>query len=145
MKKKYLISIGLIVLVLAGGFYYFNKNTEKLVTIDGKQFNIELAKTDAEREKGLMNRDHLDANSGMLFVFNKSEIQTFWMKNTKIPLDIIWINRGRIVEKTTLDPDSPNMTPQYTPKEKANYVLELNAGISAENDFKIGDKVKINY
>lgn len=143
----------MVVLVLIGGIlaanYFSNRNPQNTVSIDGKQFKVELARTDAEREKGLMNRDNLDADVGMLFIFKKADIQTFWMKNTFIPLDIIWINSStplgvnKIVDMTTLDPDTPDFTPQYTPKEKAKYVLELNAGTANENNFRIGDKVKI--
>ena len=152
MKKIYLV---LIIVLLSVGIlytsnYFLNRTAKNTVSINGKKINVEIAKTDAEREKGLMNRNQLDADSGMLFVFEKAEIQTFWMKNTLIPLDIIWINSSplgvnKIVEITTLDPDSPSYTPQYTPENKANYVLELNAGAVNENGFKIGDKVKINY
>jgi len=147
VKKIYLVLIAILLsigLILATN-YLLNHNPKNTVLIDGKQFKVELAKTDAEREKGLMNSDNLDADTGMLFIFKKSEIQTFWMKNTFIPLDIIWIDKDKIVDIATLDPDSPDFTPQYTPKEKAKYVLELNAGTVEENDFKIGDKVKINY
>jgi len=92
-----------------------------------------------------MNRSHLDANSGMLFVFPKSDIQTFWMKDTLIPLDIVWLNNNRIVEMTTLQIPNGDTIPEYTPKNKANYVLELNAGEIIKNDFKVGDVVKIKY
>lgn len=152
MKKIYLV---LIVILLSIGvilttYYFLNHIPKNTVSINGKKMKVEIAKTDAEREYGLMNRNQLDVNSGMLFVFEKAEIQTFWMKNTLIPLDIIWINSSsiginKIVEITTLDPDSPDYTPQYTPENKANYVLELNAGAINENGFKVGDQVKINH
>ena len=147
MKKIYLFLIVVLVLIssILAADHFTNRSQQNTVSINGKEFNVELARTDAEHEKGLMDRDNLDADAGMLFIFKKADIQTFWMKNTLIPLDIIWINKGKIVEITTLDPDSPDFTPQYTPKEKAKYVLELNAGTVKENGFKIGDEVKINY
>lgn len=152
MKKRYLVLIAVLLsigVVLVTN-YFLNHIPKNTVSINGKKIKVEIAKTDAEREKGLMNRDQLDADSGMLFVFEKAEIQAFWMKETLIPLDIIWIKSSplglnKIVEITTLDPDSPDYTPQYTPENKANYVLELNAGAINEFGFKIGDKVKINY
>lgn len=109
------------------------------IIINGKTFNAEVAQTDAEQTKGLSGRDYLAADSGMLFVFPKSDIYTFWMKDTKIPLDIIWINDGKIVEMTTLNPPSDDKIPSYTPKNKAQYVLELNAN----SGFKVGDEVEI--
>lgn len=151
MKRIYLV---LIVILLSIGviftaYYFFNRTAKNTVSINGKEFNIEIAQTNTEREKGLMNRDNLDADNGMFFIFKKADIQTFWMKNTLIPLDIIWINSStplglnKIVDMITLDPDTPDFTPQYTPKEKAKYVLELNAGTANENNFRIGDEVKI--
>lgn len=152
MKKVYLIIFVILILsVIIGGVYLRIKKSEiKTVTIDQKTFSVELAQTNKERENGLMNRDRLDINAGMLFIFPKSDIQTFWMKNTKIPLDIIWLyfepsrEVGTIVELTTLDMETPKNTPQFTPKNKANYVLELNAATAAENGFKVGDEVKLN-
>lgn len=151
MKKYWWILVIIIVVALGvTAFFIFNKKTSANVTIKGKEFNVALALTDAQREKGLSKKESLDDNSGMLFVFPKSEIHSFWMKDTLIPLDIIWLapseveGMSKIVEMATLDPQSEEMTPQYTPKNKANYVLELNAGEITENDFNIGDEVKIN-
>lgn len=110
-----------------------------------KKFNVEVAKTNATREYGLMNRTSLDVDAGMLFIYSDSDIRSFWMKNTLIPLDILWINDDRIVEMATLQPETPQNTPTYTPKNKANYVLELNAGTAKKYNFKIGDEVKIEY
>ena len=123
------------------------------VSIMGKEFKIELAKSSSEHEKGLMDRTHLDGDAGMLFVFKKTEIQTFWMKNTLIPLDIIWIDDGKIVDIKTLQPagQSPlggapsDNIPQYKSKAKANFVLEINAGLAEKYGFKVGDEVKFNY
>lgn len=143
MKKIYLIILAVLIL---GGVYYMTKKTiNPTVTINNQVFNVEIARTSAERAKGLMGRDHLDENTGMLFVFNDNNIHPFWMKNTLIPLDIIWIDDNKIAEIKTLQPQNGADIPQYAPKNKANYVLELNAGLSAENGLKVGDPVKINF
>lgn len=147
----------LIVAAIAGGYFIFQKQKSDTVTINGKDIKVEFALTEEERTKGLMNRQQLDANTGMLFVFPQSSIYTFWMKDTLIALDIIWLapiypdgSRGsevegisKIVEMTTLQPQSTNNIPQYTPKNKANYVLEVNAGFTAENNIKVGDLAEI--
>ena len=140
-----MIIILILIVLTVSAFFVYRAKTGSQVKINNKTFKVELALTDTRREKGLMGRDHLDANSGMLFVFPKSDIQTFWMKDTKIPLDIIWIEDAKIVEMTTLKPQSGTTIPQYTPKNKANYVLEVNAGITSENNIKVGDVVKIKY
>ena len=127
--------------------------TPTTVTINGHNFMVEVATTAFQREKGLSNRDSLSANTGMLFIFPKADIYPFWMKETKIPLDIIYIDndpstgsgQGKIVEITTLNPPIDNNIPQYTPKNKADKVLEINANESALGGFKIGDLVEIIY
>lgn len=141
----------LIIFILIVGVYFIMNSQKKsaspqgIVLINNQQFNVEIARTDAERQKGLMGRTSLDINAGMLFVFPSSDIQSFWMKNTLIPLDILWINNGKIIEITTLQPETPQNTPTYTPKNKANYVLELPAGTAGKYNFKIDDQVEIKY
>ncbi len=144
-KYWWVLIIVLVIVVIGLGVFFFCRNKKPQVTINNKTFNVEVALTDAQREKGLSGRTELDANSGMLFVFPKSDIETFWMKETKIPLDIIWIDDSKIVEMTTLDPQIGTDIPSYTPKNKANYVLEINAGMASEDNIKVGDSVKIKY
>lgn len=149
MKQKWWLIISIIILL--GLTYPFvfpsrgwstlgGKNKQPQVIINGKTINVEIAKTDTERQKGLSGRTSLDANAGMLFIFPKADIWPFWMKDTKIPLDIIYINNNHIVDMTTLQPQNGDNIPQYTPQNKANYVLELNAN----SGFKVSDEVKIN-
>ncbi|OGD56527.1 hypothetical protein A2V71_02380 [Candidatus Berkelbacteria bacterium RBG_13_40_8] len=137
----------MIVLVVAIGLgvFFSIKNRKPQVIINNKTIDVEVALTESQREKGLSGRTELDVNSGMLFVFPKSDIHTFWMKETKIPLDIIWIDEGKVVEIMTLDPQIDDQTPSYTPKNKANFVLEVNAGMASEDNIKVGDEVKIKY
>ncbi len=151
MRRNYFLLIVIIsvlnftaiALILKGDKKYSVISTSQ-VAINGQEFDVEMAKTEAERDNGLMHRDHLDADSGMLFVFPASDIYTFWMKNTSIPLDIIWINDSKIVDMTTLSPPDGSNIPQYTPKNKADYVLELNAGIISKYNFQLGDRVSFS-
>src|SRR3989344_3516093 len=94
MKKRnfYLLIMGLIILILL--FLYFNSNKNKVCFFE-KCFDIEIASTSEELSKGLMFRENLEKNSGMLFIFPENGIYGFWMKNTLIPLDIIWINSNK--------------------------------------------------
>ena len=110
-----------------------------------KCFQVELAQTPEQREYGLMNRSYLDANAGMLFIFDKQGIYPFWMKNTLIPLDIIWIdNSGKVVFiKENAQPCTNFLCPNIIPTSSAKYVLELNAGICNETGIKLGDQLKI--
>lgn len=145
MKKIYWIIIGLFVVLVVTVTIISIRQKTASVTIGNKKYNVELAQTNSEREKGLSNRNSVDVNSGMLFVFPESNIWPFWMKDTLIPLDIIFIDNNRIVETITLQPETPQNTPTHTPKNKANYVLELNASEIEKNNFQVGDAVEIKY
>ena len=94
-------------------------------------FDIEIANDNSSRTYGLMNRTSLDADKWMLFVFDKDEVHSFWMKDTLIALDMIWINSGGvIVDIQTATPCHSDTCPCYIPASPSRYVLELNAGIS---------------
>lgn len=106
-------------------------------------FHVEIADTPAKRELGLQYRKELATERGMIFLFPVESQQTFWMKNTPIPLDMIFINRARkivgIVEQTvpfSLDPRSVGAPSQY--------VLEINGGLSKRHGIKAGDSVRFD-
>jgi len=123
---------------------------EPSVTINNTEISVKLARTQPEREKGLSGISSLEAKSGMLFIFENKEISpVFWMKDTLIPLDIIWIADGKIVriDKNVPVPsaDTPtNKIPTYTAGRPVDYVLEVNAGFSESNSIKTGDSVSIS-
>ena len=100
--------------------------------------------TDEEtRQQGLMWRESLAPGKGMLFLFPATGIQPFWMKNTLIPLDIIWIDENRRVVHIARDvaPCRADPCPSYPPAAPARYVLELAAGQAAAHDLTLGDSV----
>jgi uncharacterized protein len=106
-------------------------------------FQVEIAATPEKREIGLMYRRELPANHGMLFIFPGEKINSFWMKNTPIPLDMIFISRERkivgIVQETvpfSLEGRSVSLPSQY--------VLEINGGLSRRYGFKAGDAVRFD-
>jgi uncharacterized protein len=104
---------------------------------------LELADDEQEREKGLMNRENLCADCGMLFVFKDQSIRTFWMKNTYISLDIIFLDKtGKIVK--IHNKTKPFQTSEvYSSIFPSQYVLEVNAGFSKNNDLKVSDDLDI--
>jgi len=151
IKKKYLIFIFLILVIIVL-VMIFNKNNpeiseESKVCINNKCFIVEIVDTPEQRAKGLMNRQSLAQDKGMLFVFDQEANHSFWMKNTLIPLDIIWINKDKqvvdIEKNVQLCKADP--CPRYSPDQKANYVLELNAGQSDQAQIKIGDKLTLPF
>jgi uncharacterized protein len=107
--------------------------------------NAELAINEKQRAQGLMYITHLNENEGMLFVFENEEIHSFWMKNTLISLDILWINQNlEIIDIKTMIPCIGECI-IYTPKDNSTYVLEVNENFAINNKIMIGDKVIIDY
>lgn len=106
---------------------------------------VEVMRTDAERARGLQHRTSLPADHGMLFVFPSEKILSFWMKDTYIPLDMIWINdSGKIVDiKENVPPCKADPCPVYASSVKARYVFEANAHFAQEHGIKVGDEVVI--
>ena len=116
------------------------------VQLHGQQFTIELATTDAARTQGLMNRTHLAADHGMLFVFAESAPQAFWMKNTLIPLDILYFDDARRLVSMQLNvpPCKADPCAVYPSNAAARYVLELAAGTARRLGLRNGDVLTIN-
>lgn len=120
-----------------GELYFINSNSDIITFID-----IEVADSDVLRARGLMYRKTLPKNGGMLFIHDNEQILSFWMKNTYIPLDIIFVNSN--YEIITIHHNtSPLKEWSYTSTEAAQYVVEVNAGFCSNYNIKTGDK--INY
>jgi uncharacterized membrane protein (UPF0127 family) len=103
-------------------------------------FQVEIANNDATREHGLMDRRYMAADHGMLFEFDREEPVAFWMKNTYIPLDMIFIAPSGVVTRiaANAEPLSERVIPSGGP---CIAVLEVNGGIAASIGLKVGDKV----
>ncbi len=114
-------------------------------TPNGTVIQAELADTALKRAQGLMFREHLADDRGMLFIFGDAQPWTFWMKNTKIPLDIIWMDAKKTI--VHIERNTPVCTrqddgcPQYHSEEGALYVLELGAGRAAALQLQRGVKL----
>jgi len=121
----------------------FNNKKEMRVCFQNHCFDVELAIKTEEKKKGLMFKEHLDMDKGMLFVYEDEKERSFWMKNVLIPLDIIWINEKNevvfISENTQLCDGS--FCQNINPGKDAKYVLEINAGLSKKIGLIIGDKI----
>ena len=114
------------------------------VSINSKTFDVEISDSTVERAQGLMFRKMLDDNSGMLFIFPNSDKHSFWMKNTFIPLDIIWIDENlEIVYIHENVQPCKEVCNSITPDKDAKYVLEINAGLLEKYGIEIGEKVEI--
>lgn len=114
-------------------------------TINGQTFLLEIAKDAKTRERGLSYRESLDQDNGLLFLFDRADRYSFWMKDMHFSIDIIYINNDTVVHvfENVPPPTSTTQTlPTYTPDSAADKVLEINAGLSEKYGIKKGDKVE---
>ena len=115
------------------------------VDLHGQRFSVEFATDEASRVRGLMMRSTLAADHGMLFVFPDTAARAFWMKNTLIPLDILYFDADRRLVSMQLDvpPCTADPCPTYPSSAAARYVLELSAGTAQRIGAKMTDELKI--
>lgn len=160
--KKYL----LLILILGGAGIWLSQDTQaptvdstatvlapKIIDVDidagpyvkisELKIPVEVARTEAEVQKGLLGRESLDADKGMLFIFNKPDYYRFWMPDMNFPIDIIWITQDEIVGihqnvSSVFDPKNPKF---YLPPRPVSMVLEVNAGFAQKNNFRVGDEI----
>jgi uncharacterized membrane protein (UPF0127 family) len=117
------------------------------VELKGRRFTVEIADDDAERQRGLMFRDQMAADHGMLFVHEREQPLAYWMKNTKIPLDILYFDNNRkLVSAQQRVPPCylGDRCPPFPSEGNARYVLELNAGLAEELGAKAGDELRLS-
>ncbi|MBL7055570.1 DUF192 domain-containing protein [Candidatus Woesearchaeota archaeon] len=118
------------------------------ITIDNFEdkikVKVEIVDEPEERMKGLMFRESLGKQEGMLFIFESEDYYPFWMKNTLIPLDMMWISDDKtIIDIQTAVPCEEDPCPSYYPVGDSRYVLEVNAGFSEENNIRVGNKIDL--
>lgn len=111
------------------------------ITLGARTYTVEIANTEDQRQMGLMHRHSMPENRGMIFAFPDERPLGFWMKNTHIPLDIIYLNSdGIIVSTHRMLPHDVRSIPSAAP---AKYAIELNAGEVAKTGLRRGDRVEI--
>jgi len=147
---KIFVNVIMVGLMTLAGVSYFTKaaradaHVEKLeiTSKDGKKhdFEIEIAATEIDREVGLMFREHMDADHGMLFEMDSAEITRFWMKNTLIPLDMLFIGADGTI-KTIHENAVPKSLDAVSSDVPVTGVLELNGGRAKALGIAAGDKV----
>ena len=112
----------------------------------GVIIQAEIANTMKKRAEGLMHREYLAKDRGMLFTFDQAQPWTFWMKGTKIPLDIIWMNEKKqiihIARNVPICTRTDDGCPQYQPNDPALYVLELGGGEAERLKLEKGTKLQ---
>ena len=120
-----------------GKLSIFESASDTIIT----QFDIEIAESDYEIQTGLMHRYFMHDNRGMLFIFPEMSLRSFYMKNTLMPLDIIYLDESKLIvniQKNTKPLDETSL-PSQVP---AQYVFEINAGLTQKWSLKVGDKME---
>lgn len=121
-----------------GEITFISSEERFLIKID-----VEIADNADQRALGLMYREKLEENQGMLFIFRFDEMLSFWMKNTKLPLDMIFVNSKNTI--VTIHTNTvPHSEDAYESTEPGKYVIEVNAGFVDHHGIKVGDKIRLN-
>ena len=155
VPRRVLFFVGLTALLLVASTVFIvpfskNKNATKShknmphVTIDEVTINVEIANSSQKRKKGLCCRDYLQKNSGMLFVYERPAILQFWMKDTRIPLDMYWINENKEIIYIEQNVRPESYPKSFGPAVPALYVLETNAGYAKEHRIHVGQIVQLD-
>ncbi|MDY7014675.1 MAG: DUF192 domain-containing protein, partial [Cyanobacteriota bacterium] len=113
--------------------------------LGGETIELEVTQTPQQQALGLMFRDRLPDNRGMLFVFEPAQPVGFWMKNVKIPLDMIFLRDGIVRAIASVPPCTSDPCPTYGPEEPIDQVIELRGGRAAELGLKEGDRAIVNF
>jgi uncharacterized protein len=132
-------------LLMAGNLMAARALPESTVELGEQRFTVEVAADDASRTRGLMFRDAMADDRGMLFVFDREQPLAFWMKNTRIPLDILYFDSQLRLVSVAADtpPCVTPYCPAYPSARPARYVLEINAGLAARLGVAPGDQLRI--
>ena len=157
-KKPVFIISGIVILaaILLYIIYPFSKNegtdTEYMFKKEGEltftdslgvvktKIDIEIANSDFDRQLGLMFRKHMDAKNGMLFIFPSEEMQAFWMRNTFIPLDMVFVNAEKKI--VTIHRNTQTLSDQsYPSSAPAMYVIEVTGGFCSSHNIIDGDRI----
>lgn len=159
--KKFVFQAIILIVVIGAAFYLFVTNLQltnlpfvpqapvsKHLQINEAKLTVEIADTQAKRNKGLGGRQSLATDEGMLFVFDTTGKHPFWMKGLTFPLDFVWIRGDKVVDLSlNVAPPTPGQQdaslPIYQSKEGVDKILEVNAGTIEKLRIKVGDTVKI--
>lgn len=114
------------------------EKTDTLAVID-----IEVADNNQRRARGLMYRESIPKNAGMLFIFEQEDMQSFWMKNTYIPLDMVFVNNNNQIV-TIRHNTTPLQEWSYASTKPARYVVEVNAGYCRQNNIEEGNTIEFS-
>jgi len=146
MKRHYILFITFLVVSLGLGWAGQSGRTRfiRIYFPDGFSATAELAVSDEQRARGLMFREKINEDQAMLFIFEEEDIHSFWMKNMRFAIDILWLDgQRRIVHiESRVPPCTQEPCPSYIPSAAAAYVLEVQAGFVEAHGLRLYDRVE---
>lgn len=148
IKENMRLLVGVAVVIFVGILlisFILSKQTTK-VLVNDQAFRVVVAKSEKEKQIGLSKTGGINENQGMLFVFDTSDYHSFWMKEMKFPIDIIYINGDKVttvIENAKPPTDASENLDIYQPENKSDKVLEINAGLAKKYNIKKGTIIKI--
>ena len=116
------------------------------VLVNDQVFRVAVAKSEKEKQIGLSKTERISENQGMLFVFDTPDYHSFWMKEMKFPIDIVYINGDKVttvIENAKPPTDSDGSLEIYQPEDKSDKVLEVSAGVAKKYNIKKGTTIKV--
>ncbi|OGI05026.1 MAG: hypothetical protein A2104_02775 [Candidatus Melainabacteria bacterium GWF2_32_7] len=145
-KKNFIVATcGILAFLFSLSIYAENLASKDFAVINNKKVFLEVANTAEKRQLGLMYRDNLEENQGMIFLFDMPDYVNFWMKNVKIPLDILFIYKNKVVTMYSMVPACENDSCElYPSRYKIDYAIELKGGFCHKNKIKAGQTVKLS-
>ena len=143
---------GLVIVLIVAATYWFtqlDRYEQKVVTINDTDFIVDVVRSLPQQIQGLSGRQALELHRGMLFEYNDAKVRDFWMKGMNFPIDIVWIQHGRIVgyEEDVLPPEEGELDThlsRYSSEFPVDLVLELQAGAVTRFGFFEGMEVFVN-
>jgi hypothetical protein len=154
MRSKTSLLGGIAAAVLAAAliwyFFLFNSATERYITTERQvrigetSIAVGIADTAQEREQGLSGTTALAEREGLLFVFERNDQHSFWMKDMQYAIDIIWISADKRVVYIAKDVSPDTFPHSFTPPTPARYVLQVPAGFSSGHDIMVGDMLEVS-
>lgn len=156
VRKKYLVGTVLAVFAIIAVSTLFlvrsrneiainSQISDNAVIINNVKINVEIANTSQKHINGLCCRNFLAQDSGMFFVYDTPAVRNFWMKDTRIPLDIYWLNDEKKIIYIQEDVQPESYPKSFGPEEKSRYVLETNAGFAKKYSIEVGQTIETNF
>ena len=145
MKIKIIIFLVLLLALTSCVNEINNQDCVDEICFSDDCFILDIPRTQEEMMQGLMFVEYLPDDKGMLFIFQDSEKHAFWMKNTLIPIDLIWLDEQlRVVYVQTAVPCTSDPCTIYAPNTSARYTLEINAGLAEQKNIDVGREATLN-